>query len=188
MPTPATLAGKSDEFLRTAASIWKVIKDVKKLSEPFAKTNDALDLANRAMTGDLPAYSPGIEKIRVFVADQKDKLADLARKDENYWAERSGANAFDQAAMVHARSYVDRWTANFSQLRSVLLQFLPLVQNARTVIANPGVIGLRSALQESSLPGLDGIAMNQIVGDLNNSVRSLDIILQRLRNCRLGLR
>lgn len=189
MPTAVTsLTSKLDEFLINAGKSWKLMKEVKEKVEPFSKANDAFEIANRAMSGELTAYSPGVEKVRVYVANQKDKLAELARQDENYWMERSGANVLDPVAMMKAKNAVDEWTKNFSQLKYVMQQFLPVVQSAQSLVSNTGVVAVHSALEESSLPALDGIALSQVIGDLNNSVRSIDLILQRLRNCRLAMR
>jgi hypothetical protein len=185
MPTPAGLLfSKSDEFLIGAAKAWKIIKETKEQIEPLSKAKEGLELAHRASQGELGAYSDGVEKIRVYVANQKDQLADLARKDEDYWMERSGANVLDRAAMADARTSVDEWVTNFSQLRTLIQQFLPAVQAARSVFNNPAVVAARSAFEESSLPALDGLALSQVVSDLNNSLRSLDVIIQRLQNCR----
>jgi len=188
MASPMTgLFTKFDEFLLAAGKSWKLIKEVKEKVEPMSKTSEAFELAEHASTGELSAYTGGIEKLRVYVAKQKDRLADLARNDENYWADRSGADALKPAAMLKARSAVDQWITNFTQLKILIQQVLPAVQSAQALLSNTKVVAARSALEESSLPALDGIALGQIVGDLNNSIRSLDLIIQRLRNCRRGL-
>jgi len=137
------------------------------------------------MSGELSAYDSNIEKVRAYVANQKDKLAELARQDENYWMDRSGANVFDKMAMFKAKNNIDQWITNFSTLKTLIQQFLPAVRNAQLVLSNNAVVATRSAIEESSLPALDGIALSQVVGDLNNSVRSLDLIVQRLRTCRV---
>lgn len=129
----ASMTTGSDDFIRKASDAWKSIKGVKKISEPLSKIGGAFGLADQAMSGTLPAYNPDLEKVREFIAHQKDTLAELARRDENDWMDRS-------------------------------------------------------ALAESSLPALDGIAMGPIVGDLNNSEWSLDLIVRRLRDCRSALR
>jgi hypothetical protein len=188
MPETASLLSKTDEFLIGAAKIWKGMKEAKDASEPFSKAKDAFEIANRAATGDLSAYDPNIEKVRVYVSNQKDKLADLARKDENYWMDISGANVLNPLAMVKARTNVDEWTKNFSNLRILIQQLLPMVQQARAIFSNTAVSSVRSAIDESSLPPLDGIALGQVVGDMNNSLMSLDTILRCLRNCRLAMR
>lgn len=161
----ASLMSKSDEFIRNASGIWQAIKALKKATEPLSKVNDSLELANRAMSGDLPAYNAGLDKVRVFIANQKDALADLARKDENYWVDRSGVNSFDRISVFRAKSFIDELTTNFSQLRTLIQQIQPASEATRAVLSNPGTVGIRSALNESSLPALDGIAMGQIVGD-----------------------
>jgi hypothetical protein len=184
----ASFVTKTDDFLLGAGKAWKLIKEIQDKVKPLTKASDSLDFASRAMSGTLPAYSTAVDKLQTYVGSQKDKLADLARKDENYWMERSGANIFDALAMSDARNCVDQWTDNFTQLKTLIRQFLPAFETAKKVLQNPGVVGVRSALEESSLPALDGIAMDQIIGDLNNSVVSLDKILPRLQNCRLALR
>lgn len=186
-PAASIITGSGD-FIQKAADAWKLIKGVKKISEPCSKVSDAFGLADQAMSGTLPAYNPQVEKVREFIARQKDTLAELARRDENDWMDRSGANLFRQAAILQARSCLDHWIINFMQLKTVIAQFLPMAQGARDALSNRAVVGLRSALAESSLPALDGIAMGQIVGDLNNSEWSLDLIIRRLRNCLSALR
>jgi hypothetical protein len=181
----AVLAGKADEFILAAARGWKLFKEVKEKAEPFSKLNDSLEMATRDMSGELSAYDSNIEKVRAYVANQKDKLAELARQDENYWMDRSGANVFDKMAMFKAKNNIDQWITNFSTLKTLIQQFLPAVRNAQLVLSNNAVVATRSAIEESSLPALDGIALSQVVGDLNNSVRSLDLIVQRLRTCRV---
>ena len=74
-----------------------------------------------------------------------------------------------------------QWTKTFSDLRTLIQQFLPMIRTAQLAFNNRAVVAARSAIEESSLPALDGIALTQIVGDLNNSVMSLNSILQRLR-------
>lgn len=188
MPATASLLSKTDEFLMSAAKIWKTVKEVKEKAEPFSKANEAFEIANHAAAGELTAYDSNIEKVRVYVANQKDKLADLARKDENYWMDISGADVLKPLAMVKARANVDEWTKNFSNLRILNQQLLPMVQQAQAIFSNNAVSAVRSAMDESSLPVLDGIALSQVVGDMNNSLRSLDIILRCLKNCRLAMR
>jgi hypothetical protein len=186
--TPAaSLLAKSDEFLLSAGKAWKLIKETKEKAEPFSKASDAFEMAGRASRGELGAYTEGVEKLRVFVANQNDKLTELAREDENYWMGRSEANVFDKTAMSKARIYLDQWYTSFSQLRMLIPQFLPAIQAAQSVFSSSAYVAARSALEESSLPALDGVALEQVVGNLNNSMRSLDLILKRLRNCRTAL-
>jgi hypothetical protein len=46
MPTGASSLAGSDEFIMTAARIWKLIKEVKEKSEPLSQFKDSLELAN----------------------------------------------------------------------------------------------------------------------------------------------
>src|SRR5690348_3777880 len=93
--TTGTFSGALDRFLLNAATTWKNFKDFKKSAEPAMTAIDALDKTNQALQGTLPAYSSGVEKLRTYVAALKDKLMNLARKDENYWMERSDLNSLN---------------------------------------------------------------------------------------------
>jgi hypothetical protein len=175
-------------YIQNAASLWKTLKTVKKASEPFSLASDSLELANRAAAGDLGAYNPAVEKLRAYVATQKATLTELARNDENYWMDRSGANAFDRAAMIQARARVDKWIQDLTALNSLIRAFIPAVRAARLTLNNPAIMGARTAMEETSLVGLDAIALDQVVADLNYSSTRLDLICQRLRTCRSAMK
>jgi hypothetical protein len=190
--TTKDLTQKADEFLTAAGRTWKAIKDARKAVEPLTKgldrIGDAFDLADKAASGQLPAYTGAIENLRVYVSSLRDRLADFAWNTENDWALRSGANVFNPEAMVKARVCLDQWIQNFAQLKILIQDLLPAVQSGQKLLSNSAVVGARSALAESSLPALDGFALEETVGNLNNSVRSIDIILPRLRATRMALR
>jgi hypothetical protein len=181
-------AGTSGDFIVKAARIWKLFKSGKEKYDTFSSIGDDFDRARKAAAGELEAYTPAVEKVRVYAANQSDKLSELARKDENYWIERSGANLFDPIATAHARTLLDEWIIDFNQVQTVIQGFLPMAQTARELFSNTAVSAVRSAIDESSLPPLDGIALQQVVGDLNSSNRNLDIILRRLHSGRMALR
>jgi hypothetical protein len=189
MPSAApAFAGKSDAFIVSAANAWKILKDVKEKLEPLFTARDSLELANRAAAGELSAYNAGIEKIRVYARNQKDALAELARQDENYWMERSGADLLKSTAMISARACTDQWITNFANLKTLIERFLPDIQTAQSLLSDTRVNALRSAINETSLTALDGIALSQVVGDLRNSAHSIEQILRRIRNCRVAMR
>lgn len=110
------LASKADKFVESASAIWKSFKAVKKAIGPFSQVSTALDLTNKAASGELPAYNAEIEKLRVFAAGQKDRLASLAQKDENYWIDLSGVNLFDRSTILTATAYFDEWIGRFFAL------------------------------------------------------------------------
>ena len=181
-------ADASGTFILKAAKVWKLLKSGKEKYETFSSIGEDFDRARKAAAGELEAYTPAVEKVCIYAANQNDKISELARKDENYWMERSGANLFDPIATAHARAAFDEWIADFNQVQTVIQGFLPMAQTARELFRNTAVSAIRSAIDESSLPPLDGIALQQVVGDLNSSNRNLDVILRRLHSCRMALR
>ena len=181
-------ADVSGEFIIKASKLWKLFKSGKEKYEAFSNVNEDFDRARKAQAGELEAYTPAVEKVRVYIANQNDKLSELARKDEDYWMDISGMNIGDPIATSHARAAFDEWITKFNQIQAVVQGFLPIAQTARELFGNTAVSALRSGIDESSLPPLDGIALQQVVGNLNNSNLKLDIILRHLHSCRMALR
>lgn len=201
----ASFATKRYEFLLNAAQTWMSVRELKKRVRTLSEANDDFDFASCGMAGfgELSPYSSAVETVRVYVANQKDKLSDLARQDEDYWMNCSGANVLDPASMMKAKIAVCSWSENFSQLKYLIQQFLPAVQAAQSLVGKTEcdsaitlhrarigeiVVARRSYFDDSSLPLLDKFALNQVIEDLNISVRSIDVVLQRLRNCWLAMR
>jgi hypothetical protein len=174
----------SHAFLANAARVWQTYKKTENTLKPILQATKDFDLVGRAALGELGADNSTVERVRVFVKNQKARLAEFAQRDENYWAFTSGADIYQQIAMRDAKSALDEWLSNFTGLRAAIQQFLPVVTAAQAVLNKDTVIAARMAIARSSLPGLDSIALTQIVGDLNGSLRSLDLICARIRNCR----
>jgi hypothetical protein len=181
------LAGKSDQFLKTASKLWSEFKRLKKAGEPFTRAFDALDKSEQASSGKLGAYTPAIEHLQVYLDNQQDLVNELSKRDENYWIDRSGVNMFLPATIPEANSRLDSWSGSLTTLRLLLNQLLPLVRTAANIASNPTVFGLRAALAENSLVGLDEIALREMIPQIEDTTRKIGLILLKLDNCKTAL-
>jgi hypothetical protein len=180
----AEFAKSAAEYVKTSMEAWKSINDSPTLTGALGTSMDALQMANTASTGQVPTTIEPLEKLTNFLSNERNLLSSLAQKSANDWLAQSGVNAFDSSTTQPAQAYLDAWSQKLANMQQLLQSFTPVAQNAQTVLSNPAVNAVRMSMAQSTLPGLDSIALGDVISDLNYCSTQISTIQNQIKNAR----
>ena len=178
-PTLSEVANETADYINIGKRTWEGLKG-ESITEPFKLLFSALSAADTASTGEVPANSKAIGALKDYVSKQGDALDTLAHKSANDWLVESGINAFDPATAPKAQQYLDNVGSSFANIQQVTEAMLPKLNAAKVFLEDETVQGLRATAAQTTLTGLDPIALGDAISRLGGCVTDLKTIQQNI--------
>ena len=184
---PTKSAGDvAKQFMNTFKDMQNAFNEEKELLESAKgvadQVGDSMEAASTAATGDVPAYSDSIKDVKEYVDKQADLLQDLSHKTPQDWLVYAGAT--DPSSFGPAQERLGQISQQLARVQLVTERFLPLVQDSEAALEHPDIQGVRAATADTTLTGLDPIALDWIASQLSSSDRLLDVIQNNINAAR----
>jgi hypothetical protein len=180
----ADFARSAEQYVKDAADAWKSVRKSPDLSGSLGLALDALKMANTAAGGEVPTTIGPLEKLSNYVDNEQTILSALAQRSSDDWVVQSGINSQDPRTKASAQAYLDSWSQRIGNIQQLIQGFVPAAQAIQTVLADPDVNAVRMAMAQSTLPGLDSIALGDIISHLNNCSVQIATIQSQLQSAR----
>lgn len=184
VPTVAAVSRSIAEYMQSAGDAWKSLNEESHFTASFKLASDALSMAKTASGGEAPTTIPTVALLAAYVDKEGTVLDTLALKSTGDWIQNSGVNSPDRSTIPAAQSYLDDFSKRLATIQRLNQQLLPTIQAAHDVLANPVVDDARMAIAHSTLPGMDPIALEDIIARLNGCSSQIDAIQNNLRLAR----
>jgi hypothetical protein len=172
------------EYMQRAGETWKSLNGESRVTDSFKLAVDSLNMAKTASGGESPTTIPTVALLAAYVDKEGAVLDTMARKSTDDWIQNSGVHSFDRSTIPAAQSYLDDLSQRLATIQRLNQKLLPTVQAVHEVLAKPVVDDSRMATAHSSLPGMDPIALEDIIARLNFCSSQIDAIQNKLRLAR----
>jgi chemotaxis protein histidine kinase CheA len=183
-PTIAAVSQSIAEYMQSSKDAWQSLRGEQRLTEPLKLAFDGLSMAKTAAGGEVPTTIPMVEKLADFVRKEGTVLDMLAKESTEDLLKNSGLNSFDRSTIPAAQTYLDNLSMRLATIQRLNQQLVPSIKAAQTVLENPLINTARMTVANSTLPGLDPIALGDIIAQLNGCASQIDVIQKKLRLAR----
>jgi hypothetical protein len=184
-PDDANLvASEVKDYVSGAMKAWGKVDGSKDFSDFATLPLDALQAANTAAGGQFPSTLPGVDELAGYVDHERTVLDALAQKTAGDWMNQSGINAFDPSTTSAAQVYLDAWSQRLATLQQLNQQLEPVLSSAQSFFGNDDVAAARIAALENTMPGIDGVALGDIIADLDACSTQIKAIQAQIQTAR----